>query len=70
MIGLSSIICMSNLLNRKELESGRFSVVHIIEKAYNPITQRMEELPVIHYLDTNRTHIKRTSKKKSKNRDK
>jgi hypothetical protein len=59
-----------HLLNRKELESGRFSVVHIIEKAYNPITQRMEELPVIHYLDTNRTHIKRTSKKKSKNRDK
>ncbi|MGH9982339.1 MAG: hypothetical protein ACRD8W_00090 [Nitrososphaeraceae archaeon] len=56
-----------HLLNKKEIESGKFSAVHVIQNMYNPTTRRVEELPVLTFLDTNKTHT--TKKKSKKSRD-
>jgi hypothetical protein len=57
-----------HVLEQKEIESGKFSSVHVIERVYNPITRRVEEQPVIHILDINKSHTNRTKRKGKKSR--
>jgi hypothetical protein len=55
------------LLNQKEIDSGKFSEVQVIEKVYNPMTRRVEYQPVTHFLEGNKSHTTNGKFKTSRN---